>query len=267
MNMFTLPQRIDTFESHELAFMPDELKVLFREILSWVQQMGGVYRSAAPIVHDWLGKTGATAILDLCSGAGGPGLTLVDAMQQAGSSTIRIKLTDLYPATEVYAKLAAENPGVVSYDEASFDATNSRRDDVYRVRTLLSAFHHFSPEFAQKILADAAANSDGICIIDPFSRDLWHLLSVPIGTTFGTQFYPLLRDRSPFAFAMCNLTPVIPAMFVWDSIASVLRGYTPEELLALTRIPECEAFEWQSGIWECLPGTGLRGVYLTGWRR
>lgn len=258
--MLQLPQRIDTFESHELEFMPDALKVLFREILSWVQQVGGVYQAAAPIVHDWLGKTGATAMLDLCSGAGGPGLTLVHAMRQAGLTTARIKLTDLYPANEVYAKLAAQNEGLVSFEPESFDATNSRRDSEYRVRTLLSAFHHFSPGFAQKILADAAANSDGICIIDPFSRDLWHLLSVPIGTTFGTQFYPLIRDRSPFAFAMCNLTPVIPAMFVWDSIASVLRGYTPDELLALTRIPECNAFEWKAGTWEYLPGTGLRGV-------
>lgn len=263
----TLPQRIDTFESHELAWMPDELKVLFREILSWVQATGGVYSSAAPIVRDWLGKTGASAILDLCSGAGGPGVTLVNAMRQEGLSAAKIKLTDLYPATDVYAKLAAENPGVVSYAAQSFDATNSRRDDEYRVRTLLSAFHHFSPEFAQKILADAAQNSDGICIMDPFSRDLWHLLSVPVGATLGTQVYPLLNDRSPFAVAMCNLTPVIPAMFIWDSIASVLRGYTPDELLALTRIPQCDAFVWQAGTWEYLPGTGLRGVYLTGYRK
>ncbi|MFZ5629489.1 MAG: hypothetical protein ACOY5B_10205 [Spirochaetota bacterium] len=265
--MLALPQRIDTFESHELSWMPDELKVLFREILSWHQDLGGVYAAAVPVVSDWLRRTGATSILDLCSGAGGPGVTLVKALREGGVPSAKIKLTDLYPATDVYGRLQAANTGIVTYEEASVDATNSRRDDTFRVRTLLSAFHHFSPQFAQKILADAAQNSDGICIMDPFHRDLWHLLSVPIGTTLGTQLYPLVRDRSPFAFAMCNLTPVIPAMFFWDSIASVLRGYTEDELLALTRIPECDAFEWRAGTWSYLPGTGLKGVYLLGWRK
>lgn len=262
-----LPQRIDTFESHELSWMPDALKVLFREILSWQQDLGGVYAAAVPVVADWLDRTGANAILDLCSGAGGPGITLVKALREGGVPSAKIKLTDLYPATDVYARLKAEHAEFVTYEAMSVDATNSRRDDTFRVRTLLSAFHHFSPQSAQKILADAAQNSDGICIMDPFHRDWWHLLSVPIGTTFGTQFYPLLRDRSPFAIAMCNLTPVMPAMFFWDSIASVLRGYTEDELLALTRIPECEAFAWRAGSWSYLPGTGLKGVYLTGWRQ
>lgn len=265
--MLALPQRIDTFESHELAWMPDPLKVLFREILSWQQDLGGVYSAAVPVVSDWLRRTGATSILDLCSGAGGPGVTLVKALRAGGVPSAKIKLTDLYPATDVYGKLHEENPEFVTYEAASVDATNSRRDDTFRVRTLLSAFHHFTPQLAQKILADAAQNSDGICIMDPFQRDLWHLLSVPIGTTLGTQLYPLIRDRSPFAIAMCNLTPVMPAMFFWDSVASVLRGYTEEELLALTRIPECDAFEWRAGTWSYLPGTGLKGVYLLGWRK
>lgn len=262
-----IPQRIDTFESHELDWMPDELKVLFREILSWEQDLGGVYSAAVPLVSQWLSQTGATGIFDLCSGAGGPGVTLVNAMRAGGVPAAQIKLTDLYPATQVYERLAAENPGAVTYEKASVDATNSRRDAQYPVRTLLSAFHHFSPEFARKILADAAANSDGICIMDPFHRDWWHLLSVPVGTTLGTQIYPLLKERSAFAFTMVNLTPVIPAMFFWDSIASVLRGYSPDELMELTRIPECAAFEWHAGTWEYLPGLGLRGVYLVGHRR
>jgi len=265
--MVAIPQRIDTFESHELGFMPDALKVLFREILSWQQEMGGVYAAAVPVVSEWLKRTGATSILDLCSGAGGPGITLVKALRAGGVPSAKIKLTDLYPATEVYTRLQAEYGEFVSFEAASVDATNSRRDETYRVRTLLSAFHHFSPQFAQKILADAAQNSDGICIMDPFHRDWWHLLAVPIGTSLGTQFYPLIRDRSPFAVAMCNLTPVIPAMFFWDSIASVLRGYTEDELMALTRIPECAAFNWASGTWSYLPGMGLKGVYLTGVRK
>lgn len=262
-----IPRRIDTFESHELSWMPDELKVLFREILSWEQDLGGVYVSAAPIVRRWLAETGANGILDLCSGAGGPGVTLIRAMQKNGLSDVRMKLTDLYPATDVYEKIAAENSESISYEARPIDATNSLADKDFPVRTLLSAFHHFSPQLGQKILIDAARNSDGICIMDPFHRDLWHLISVSIGTTAGTAAYPLLRDRSLFAFAMCNLSPVIASMFYWDSIASVLRGYTPDELMALTETPECKSFHWEAGTWEYLPGLGLKGVYLTGKRR
>ncbi|HRP68654.1 MAG TPA: hypothetical protein PLY93_03915, partial [Turneriella sp.] len=244
-----IPQRIDTFESHELAFVPDRLKVLFREILSWEQDMGGVYKAASSIVEEWLQKTRANAILDLCSGAGGPGVSLVRALRQKTQRAVQIKLTDLYPATNAYERLATQHGHFISYETHSFDAANSHRDAVFRVRTLLSAFHHFSPAFAQKILEDAATYSDGICIMDPFQRDLWHLLTVAVGTTLGTQPYPLLKEQSPFAFAMCNLTPVIPAMYFWDSVASVLRGYTEDELIALTRTPRCAAFEWHTGTW------------------
>lgn len=265
--MLQIARRIDTFESHELPWMPDALKVLFREILSWQQDLGGVYRAAVPLVNQWLSRTGASAILDLCSGAGGPGLTLVHALRDGGVSNAKIKLTDLFPAVGVYSRLAGQHPGIVAYEPDSVDAMNSRRDDEYRVRTLLSAFHHFSPDMARQILLDAVRHSDGICIMDPFQRDLWHLASVPFGTTLGTQVYPLLRDPSAFAVTMCNLTPVIPTMFFWDSIASVLRGYTTDELMALTDVPGCREFEWQAGTWSYLPGSLLTGVYLMGWRR
>ncbi len=264
--MWEIPQRIDTFESHELEWVPQPIKVLFREILSWEQDLIGVYRSALPVVRTWLEKTQATAILDLCSGAGGPALTLLKALQGGGLRDVKIKLTDLYPASEVYAKLVSENAGL-SFEAESYNAMQSTKEETFRVRTLLSAFHHFSPEAAQKILIDAAQQSDGILIMDPFSRDLWHLLSIPVGTTLGTRIYPLLKDNSLFTWAVTYLVPILPAMYVWDSMASVLRGYTPDELIALTQTPECAAFEWYTGTWDYLPLAGLKGVYLAGYRK
>lgn len=265
-----IANRIDTFESHELDWVPIELKTLFREILSWEQDMIGAYQAAAPIVTDWLAATRADGILDLCSGAGGPGLTLLRAVKAQGLKKIRMKLTDLYPATAVYERLAAENPGNISYEAERFDATNSHSDAEFPVRTLLSAFHHFSPQFAQKILVDAVKNSTGICIMDPFQRDWMHLLAVPIGAAAGTAIYPLLKQRTALAFAACNLSPLMASMFLWDGLASVLRGYTPDELIRLTQIPECAAFRWESGTWQYpvgVPFPGLTGVYLLGTRR
>lgn len=264
-----IAQRIDTFESHELEWVPLEVKTLFREILSWEQEIGGVYHAAAPIVSQWMSETGASGILDLCSGAGGPGVTLLKAMRDSGAGNIRLKLTDLYPANDVYENLAAANTGV-TYEAASFDATNSHVDADFPVRTLLSAFHHFPPDFARRILADAVKNSDGICIMDPFQRDWFHLLAVPFGTTPGTAIYPLLKKRTPLAFALCNLSPIMAGMFFWDSIASVLRGYTAAELLELTNTPECAAFRWETGTWSYpagLPVPRPTGVYLLGKRR
>ena len=265
-----IAERIDTFESHELEWMPQDLKNLFREILSWEQETIGVYQAAAPLVQSWLADTKADGILDLCSGAGGPGVTLLKAVNASGSGNIRLKLTDLYPANEIYARLARENPGRVSYVAESFDATNSHVDPQYPVRTLLSAFHHFSPEFARKILADAVKNSNGICIMDPFQRDWLHLLAVPFGSVAGAAVFPLLKQRTMFAFAACNLTPLMGSMFFWDGMASVLRGYTPDELLQLIQIPECAEFTWESGTWQYPSGLaigGMTGVYLMGKRR
>ena len=265
-----IAERIDTFESHELEWMPQNLKNLFREILSWEQEMIGVYQAAAPLVQTWLNETQAGGILDLCSGAGGPGVTLLNAVNASGTGKIRLKLTDLYPATEVYARLAGEGRGLISYAAESFDATNSHVDPEFPVRTLLSAFHHFSPQFARKILADAVKNSNGICIMDPFQRDWAHLMAVSLGAAAGSMVYPLLKQRTPLAFAACNLSPVMGTMFLWDGFASVLRGYTPDELLQLTQIPECAAFTWEAGTWQYpagLPVGGMTGVYLIGKRR
>ncbi|MFO1472766.1 MAG: hypothetical protein U1F27_17240 [Turneriella sp.] len=265
-----IEERIDTFESHELEWMPQNLKNLFREILSWEQEMIGVYQAAAPLVQNWLRETQAGGILDLCSGAGGPGVTLLNAVNASGTGKIRLKLTDLYPATEVYARLAGEGRGLISYAAESFDATNSHVDPKFPVRTLLSAFHHFSPQFARKILADAVKNSNGICIMDPFQRDWAHLFAVSFGAAAGSLVYPLLKQRTPLAFAACNLSPVMGSMFLWDGFASVLRGYTPDELLQLTQVPECAEFTWEAGTWQYpagLPVGGMTGVYLIGKRR
>jgi hypothetical protein len=266
----TIATRINTFESHELEWVPIEIKNLFREILSWEQDMLGVYSAAAPLVREWLSATGATGILDLCSGAGGPGTTLTEALNGQVGKKIRMKLTDLYPATASYEKIVQLHPDTMTFAADRFDATDSHVQADFPVRTLLSSFHHFSPVFARKILADAARNSDGICIMDPFQRDWFHLLSVPLGATAGTVIYPALKKNTALAFAACNLSPLMAAMFFWDSIASVLRGYTTDELMQLTRDPSCGSFRWEAGTWQypaAISGFGMTGVYLLGVRR
>ncbi|MBV6492974.1 MAG: hypothetical protein LDLANPLL_00981 [Turneriella sp.] len=264
-----IPKRIDTFELHEEPWMNDTLKALFREILSWEEDFIGAYSAATPILQQFLRTTKASGILDLCSGAGGPAVNLLNVLPENEAQNVRIKLSDLYPPVHIYEKLSQKYTGRLFYEKESFDATHSVRDTAFPVRTLLSAFHHFSPKLARKILIDAVRYSDGICIMDPFHRDLWHLAAVPMGTVAGCIAYPFIKNPTPLAFAACNLTPLMGSMFFWDGFASVLRGYTERELLDLVDIPECAAFRWETGTWSyptSLPLGQLKGIYLVGYR-
>lgn len=257
-------RRRQAIELHEQEWMPDVLRNVFRDALSGTQRIFGVYDRVAPRFVRWLDDAGADGVLDLCSGSGGPALTLAEQAERAGRRP-RLRLTDLYPDRERFEEIVRSMPpGEVSFDPRPFDATNSVPTDAYPLRTVLAAFHHFEPGLARRIVADAARHSDGIAIFEPMRRDAWHALAFA-GLGGVALLYPFLAGLTWRRLLWCTIVPVTPLLFAFDGVVSVMRTYTAEELLALTDQPECVDFEWEVGHWRYF---GLfRGTYLIGHRR
>ncbi len=251
-------------ELHEQPWVPAGIRNVFRDALSGTQRLAGVYEGIAPRVVEWLNEIDADGVLDLCSGSGGPAMTLADQAESAGRRP-RVRLSDLFPDVERFEQLArTAATGDVTFEAEPLDATASVRMEDFPARTILAAFHHFEPELARRVLADAARNSDGIAILEPFRRDWWHALTFA-GLGPLSFIYPFIDGFTWRRFLWCTALPVIVPMFAIDSTVSVLRCYSPEELLELVDQPDCEAFDWQVGHWRYL--LVFQGTYLIGQRR
>ena len=98
---------------------------------------------------------------------------------------------------------------------------------------MFTAFHHFMPEEAKKILNDAAEKKVSIAIFDSGkvlpTIFLLPLLE-PITFFFLTPFFkPFRWSRLVFTY----LIPLIPICTIWDGCISVLRLYSMKDMKQL----------------------------------
>jgi hypothetical protein len=114
-----------------------------------------------------LERSGATHIIDLCSGGGGPWLDLLPALRAQGV-TVSLCLTDQYPNTVALASIAEKLPGV-RFETESVNALDVPAR-LTGFRTIFTAFHHFRPAEARAILASAVRDSQGIAIFEAAAR-------------------------------------------------------------------------------------------------
>jgi hypothetical protein len=116
------------------------------------------------------------------------------------------------------------------------------------LRTITGALHHFPPEAARGLLADAVRAGTGIVVMDGMPG--WSsLLGVPI-TSLHAALSLLLSTlvRQPraapgLALRLVALTPFL----LHDATVSALRFYSGEELTAMGRsVPGGDAYDWVS---------------------
>ena len=228
------------------------------DYLQFVTDRTAPYAAAAPLLSDVLRASALTAggtaalpgdavhdVVDLGAGAGGPWRALA-AQLAAHGTPVRVRLTDAYPNLAAFDRMASETGGAVS-GEARPVAADAVPAELTGFRTCFSAFHHFPPPLARRVLADARARGVGIAVFEGTRRDarcLLFMLVVPLVILLVT---PLLR---PFRWSRLLLTyvlPVIPLAALVDGVVSCLRTYTPEELRMLAVSAEQAAVTGDAG--------------------
>ena len=145
-------------ELEDLSWWPRMFRDAETDYLVTALRVTRTYSVLVPRLAAALKKCGATQIIDLCSGGGGPWPELLPALRAQGAD-VSLCLTDKYPNTAALAKVAEKIPRV------RFEAESVSALDVPErlsgFRTVFTAFHHFRPADARAILASAVRDRQG----------------------------------------------------------------------------------------------------------
>jgi len=256
--------RVQAFEFNDLPSMPSAVRDSVVESLSRTLRWGHILRDLVGPFRRFLEASGATEVLDLCAGAAGPATILASEMRRAGQTPPRFLMTDLFPRADIWEAARAEQPEDIDFVPEPVDATRIPEDLARgRARTIINAFHHFPPDVAQALLADAVRSSTGVFVSEAFERNpLRFLPMAPMGVP-SLLANPLLSSRERLAKAALTwLTPVAMSIAVWDGFVSTLRVYTEAELFAMVA-PLGDTFRWEYGHYRFAPfgkGTYFFGV-------
>ena len=224
----------------------------------------GTYRPIVPLLAEGLCYTNQTALLELGAGAGGGTETVLAALHAHGLPEATITLTDLYPQPAAWADIARRTRGAIGYEPAPVNAL-SVPAHLRGFRTIFSAFHHFPPAAAEALLRDAVRAGTGIGVFEGAGKHWWELLlawtALPVAQLLLTPFYrPFRLSRLVFTY----LLPIIPLCTIWDGSVSLLRMYSPAELLTLAHRADPDGrFAWQAG--KKRHWWGPQVTYLIGW--
>jgi hypothetical protein len=234
------------FEIHDQAWFPSFLRDQTTDLLQFILNTGNLYGPIVRPLSRALAETGTVQILDLCSGAGGPWLTLSKAFEQKEGLPLHICFTDKYPNAKAFDNTKSLGRNRVRFHSVPVDATQIP-DELDGFRTIFSSFHHFEPWEARVILQDAVNKQRGIGIFEAAGRRTVTILLtflIPIGSLILT---PFLRPFCWSRFVWTYILPVIPFVLWFDGIMSCLRTYSLQELVELMSGLTAHGYEWRIG--------------------
>ena len=252
--------RIHLFELEDQPWFPRVIRAYMQDHLRFMGDWSGsAYEGFVEKLKAAMERVGQYMILDLCSGGGGPIKIILQMLQTKGFAATA-RLTDLYPNTEAYEQLAHESGGTIQGYPLPVNATNVPQE-LGGFRLIANGFHHFRPEDATQVLADAVTKQQSIAVIEMVSRSALAFFSVGIGVIAIFIAAPFVK---PFRFSRLLFTyliPLIPLCTLWDGFVSCLRVYSPHELRALTSQFGHTEYDWDIGNLRIGPG---RATYLIG---
>lgn len=256
--------RLHLFELEDQPWFPSVLRDAGTAYLAFASRVAGHGAALAPKLEETLAAAGETRIVDLCSGGAGPIAEIVASLADR-SADVSALLTDFYPNEGALSRVCARSSGRIDWHREPVDATRVPRE-LAGVRTLFNALHHFQPETARRILADAAASGRAIASFEVIGREPLSLLGLLLAPLSVALSLPFLR---PFRWSWLPLTylvPIVPLFVLWDGIVSWLRIYSPRELQSLVDALEPrhrDAYTWEIGRIR-LAGPPIHASYLIG---
>ena len=238
-------KRRQAVEFEDLEWCPRAVRDGGTDWLAFMANASGLFAGAAPKIRAAMEATGTSNVLDLCSGGGGPWLTLVTELEKSGPVTVT--LSDLHPNLEALGRVRDQTGGRVRFHDGRVDATNVPAA-LDGVRTMFNAFHHFPPDAARRILADAVASRRAIAIFEGGSRRALAFVGMPLQIPLLAIFTPFVRPFRWSRLALTYLVPLIPLLVMVDGIVSFLRLYLEEDLRELiAAVPGHDEYTWEIG--------------------
>jgi hypothetical protein len=232
-------RRFHLFEFEDQPWFPDTLRRAMTSYLVVSYRLAPLAKIWADHLAKVLLDVGCGEIVDLGSGSAGPMTEIVAELKRRGLD-VSVTLTDLFPSQN------GNSGGCIRYWPEAVDATNVPAA-LSGTRTMFSAFHHFCPEAAHRILKDAFDKRRAICIFEATSRTpagIASMFLVPILTLFVT---PMIRPVSWVQLLFTYVIPILPFLIFWDGFVSQLRSYTVEEFAGLTQTLQAPDYEWEIG--------------------
>jgi hypothetical protein len=260
--------RLQLFEWEDQPWLPSVIRDYLTDHLCFglgSEQASTLHHAIAEILKPAMERLGTNVIVDLCSGGGGPLLAVQRHLQADMHFAATVTLTDLYPNVAAFRRAQASSNGNV---RACFESVSAFDvpSHLGGLRTLFTAFHHFHPADARRVLQDAVAKEQGIAVFEPFDRSLRMAAFLGwAGIVRGLALTPRLGPMTPGRFVLTYLLPVAPAVVAWDGVVSSLRSYTVSELRGLAASVMADHFTWDAGqIRVTTPGGAISLTYLVG---
>ena len=240
-------RRLQLVELHETRWFPGVWRDLITDFLAHYAVTFRPYAHVVELLARALRQAGTTRLVDLGAGGGCTALGLKPALDEALGAPVTVVLTDKYPNLNAFAAVAARFPGEVEVVTESVDAT-SVPATLDGFRTLFTSFHHFEPQRARAILANAARSGRGIGVFEYTERRplLWTLPLILIPALIWCVT-PFMRPLTWRRVLWTYLLPVVPLVAVLDGVVSVLRSYSPDELLRMVEGLDLDGYSWRVG--------------------
>jgi hypothetical protein len=245
-------KRIHLFELADQSWCPFVIRRGVTEYLAAATRLTKLYRPTTEVLTALMNRTSEKTLLVIGAGSGGG---ILDIFADLPSNT-NVILTDLLPDSEFRSDNAR-----IQYRQESVDAFNLPKD-LPGIWIMYTAFHHFPPSAAKKILASAVATKRPIAVFEGAPRS-----AVGVFMTFFIPPIVLLLTPfvRPFRWSRLILTyliPIFPLVFFWDGLISNLRTYNIDELKEMAA--EFPNYQWD--ICE-LQGSALGIPSIVGWPR
>ena len=269
MNSWCNMNRLRLLEIHEQSWCPPAIRHGVRDGLFTIWKLF-FWKNTLPHLQDLLRHAKSSRLVDLCSGGGGPVPLVIDELSRSYPD-VNVLLTDWYPKSDWVNPMG--DTSSLSYHRQSVDAKNVP-ESLGDCRTLFEAFHHFSPQEAEGILADAVRSQKPIAIFEFQRSSIWKCLTsfpLNIAVLFGA-YGQLWHTSFSWKKLLFTIIPIIPAILILDGLVSVWRTYSTAELALLAKRAGADNFHWEIrqskdcgwGIMTCLIGwpSDNGGVFL-----
>jgi hypothetical protein len=250
-------------EIMDQEWCPDRVRDGITDYLRWFEHFWNFYEPIFPRLKQVLRELRSGKIVDLCSGGGGPWVNLYRELDDLKECAPTVYLTDLYPNGSALEVSRSISSGRIHFYSEPVSATNVPTH-LTGFRTLFSAFHHFPPPMAKLILIDAMRSNQGIAIFEITRRSLIVILVMCFSPLFVLCTTPFVKPFHWWRLFWTYIIPAIPFAFMFDSIVSCVRTYSPQELQELTEGITGGLYHWEYGIEP--PGHPSGGItYLIGY--